>query len=63
MSTTTFPVSGSFGGRQSKPVRRAPAARPAAQAPVVQAAKPAPWYHFFGNAFAAWASAGQLSSR
>jgi hypothetical protein len=63
MSTTTFPVSGSFGGRQSKPVRRAPVARPAVQAPAVQAAaKPAPWYHFFGNAFAAWASAGRIAN-
>jgi hypothetical protein len=61
MSTTTFPVSGSFGGRKSQPVRRA-APQPTVRVQAAPAAaKRAGWTHFFGNALATWASAGRLS--
>lgn len=61
MSTTTFPVSGSFGGRKSQPVRRAAASRPAVMpAPARSTAKRRSWLHFMGDAMAAWASGGRL---
>lgn len=58
MSATTFPVSGSFGGRASKPARR-PAATRRAVAPQAQAAK-RPWLNFLGDALTTWATAGRL---
>lgn len=60
MSTTTFPVSGSFGGRRSQPVLRATKPRTTTPARVFTAPKRASWLGFFGNAFAAWASAGRV---
>ena len=65
MTTTTFPVSGTFGGRStSSTVRRAAVVRTTGRAPGVQAApaatKRTSWTHFFGNAMATWASAGRL---
>lgn len=62
MSTTTFPVSGTFGGRKSQPVRRAPA-RPATPVVSTPATTKRPsWTHFLGNAMATWASAGRMIS-
>lgn len=62
MSSTTFPVSGSFPARKSRAVR--PVARPVQRTVVAEPAhKPthvSRWSHFLGNAFAAWASAGAL---
>lgn len=60
MSSTTFPVSGSFPARKPRAAR--PVARPVQR---TEAAEQAPkrvsrWSHFLGNAFAAWASAGAL---
>jgi hypothetical protein len=60
MSTTIFPVSGSFGGRKSQPVRRPDAPQSSAR---VQAAavntKRAGWTHF-AKYYATWATAGRL---
>jgi hypothetical protein len=61
MSTTTFPVSGTFGGRKSHAVRRAPVATPVVRAKAAPVAhQRTSWTSFLGNALSTWATAGRL---
>ena len=60
MSINTFPVSGSFGGRRSQPLRRTAEPQSTARvqsAPV--ATKRSGWLNF-ANHYATWATAGRL---